>query len=136
MAEALLLKGDLEGAKRYAASAVSLMSQVDSGELQSRRSWFEVLPACEAWLRDDITESTRSAQDLERSLSGRAGVDRNALTTSLGYWYLALGQRRAAEQMFSRLPDTAAAFITSPFWRRSTANQSRSASTSPRSRLR
>jgi tetratricopeptide (TPR) repeat protein len=106
MAEALLLRGDLDGARRYAADAVSLVSQLDSGDMQSRRSWFDVLPACEAWLRDDVVESSRIAQDLEATLSQRAGADRSALTTSLGYWYLALGQRRAAERMFLRLPDT------------------------------
>lgn len=106
MAESLLLGGDLEGVKRFAASAVSLVSQLDSGELRSRRSWFDILPACEAWLRNDVTESARIAQNLEATLSQRADADRNALTTSLGYWYLALGQRRASERMFLRLPDT------------------------------
>ena len=88
-------------------SAVSLASQTDSGELGTRLSWFDVLPACEAWLRDDVATSARIAGELEATLGQRASVDRNALATSLGYWYLALGQRRAAERMFLRLSDTA-----------------------------
>ena len=104
LAEALFLKGDLEGARRHAVSAANLASQFDSDELQSRRSWLEILPACEAWLADDATRSAKIARDLESTLSQRPGPDRQALTTSLGYLYLALGQRLAAERMFLRLP--------------------------------
>jgi hypothetical protein len=104
LAEALFLKGDLEGARRHAVSAANLASQFDSDELQSRRSWLEILPACEAWLADDATRSAKIARDLEGTLSQRLGPDRQALTTSLGYLYLALGQRLAAERMFLRLP--------------------------------
>ena len=107
MAEALLLKGDLDGARRYAADAVTLASQMESGELQSRRSWFDLLPACEAWLRDDAPTSARLAGALEATLSQREGAERNAVATSLGYWYMALGQQRAAERVFLRLPDAA-----------------------------
>jgi tetratricopeptide (TPR) repeat protein len=106
LAEAMFLKGDLEGARRHAVSAASLASQLDSGELQSRRSWFEILPVCEAWLADDVAKSATMARALEATLSQRHGTDRHALTTSLGYLYLGLGQRLAAERMFLRLPDT------------------------------
>jgi tetratricopeptide (TPR) repeat protein len=106
MAESLLLQGDLEGAKRHAAKAASLVSHLDSGEMYSRRSWLDVLGACEAWLRDDVSASARMAGELQTSLPRRVGMDRNALTTALGYWYLALGQRQVAEQMFSRLPES------------------------------
>jgi Tetratricopeptide repeat len=106
LAEALFLKGDLEGARRHAVSAANLASQFGSGELQSRRSWLEILPACEAWLADDVARSAGMARDLEATLSQRHGPDRQALTTSLGYLYLALGQRLAAERMFLRLPET------------------------------
>ncbi len=104
LAEALLLNGDMKRARQYAASAVSLVSQLDSGDMQARLSWFEILPACEAWLRDDGAEATRIAQNLEETLTRRAGADRETLTTSLGYTYLALGHRRAAERMFRALP--------------------------------
>ena len=46
------------------------------------------------------------AGELEATLSQRHGAARQALTTSLGYLYLALGQRIPAERMFRRLPDT------------------------------
>jgi tetratricopeptide (TPR) repeat protein len=107
MAESLLLAGDLDGARRYAADAVNLASEMESGELQSRRSWFDVLPACEAWLRDDVSSSARIASELEATLTKRDAPDRHALATSLGYLYMALGQRRAAERVFTRLPEAA-----------------------------
>jgi tetratricopeptide (TPR) repeat protein len=106
LAEALFLKGDLEGARRHAVSAANLASRFDSDELQSRRSWLEILPACEAWLADDVARSARMARELEATLAQRHGPDRQALTASLGYLYLALGQRLAAERMFHRLPET------------------------------
>ena len=104
LAEALFLKGDHDGAQDYAVRAANIASQLGSGELQSRKSWLEVIPACRAWLRDDIDEAVRIAHELEATLPLRDGPDREALTTSLGYSYLALGQRRAAERMFQRLP--------------------------------
>ena len=107
MAEALLLKGDLYGARRYAADAVTLASQMESGETRAggHGSTF-----CRRARRGCATTCRRRRGSGARSrptLSQREGAERNAVATSLGHRYMALGQQRAAERVFLRLPDVA-----------------------------
>jgi tetratricopeptide (TPR) repeat protein len=107
LAESLFLQGDLKGSEEYAVRAASQISDRDPGDLQSRRSWLEILPACKAWLRDDVGEALRIVDDLESTLTERHGADRDAMSTALGYMYLALGRRQAADRTFRRLPQSA-----------------------------
>ncbi len=104
LAEALFLQGDLKGSEEYAVRAAGQVSDTDSGDLQSQRSWLAILPACKAWLRDDVREALRIVDALESTLVERHGADRDAMTTSLGYMYLALGRRHAADRAFRKLP--------------------------------
>ena len=107
LAEALFLQGDLAGAEKYAERAAAQVSEKDPAVLQSRRSWMTILPACKAWLRDDVQGTLGMINDLESKLGERHGADREAMTTSVGYMYLALGLRDAAERVVRRSPQSA-----------------------------
>jgi tetratricopeptide (TPR) repeat protein len=104
LAEALFRHGDLAQARQYATRAADLAASLDLGELQGRATWLQMFPACEAWIRNDLVTAGRIATELEHGLSTRIGTERDVLTTNLGYFYLTLGQQRAAERMFERLP--------------------------------
>jgi tetratricopeptide (TPR) repeat protein len=104
LAEAQLLEGNLRGARENAIRAGIMATQHDPVELQERAAWLPLYPACEAWLKDDVRAALRLANGVEASLGGRPSAEREALTLGLGYFYLTLGQIRAAEQMFERLP--------------------------------
>jgi tetratricopeptide (TPR) repeat protein len=103
LAEAMVLRGDLEGSEEYAVRAAAQISETDPQDMQSRRSWLAILPACKAWLRDDIRGALRAVEELELTLPSRQGADRQAMLTSIAYMYLALGRRAAAEHMLREL---------------------------------
>jgi tetratricopeptide (TPR) repeat protein len=104
LAEALFLKGDFEGARDYAAHAADLASKMDAGELRRNKLWLQILPACEAWLQNDVPRAVRLASELDSDWSHRPVAERDALALGLGYVYLTLGHLDRAELTFRRLP--------------------------------
>lgn len=100
-AHALLTwQGDKERASTFVRRAEPLASRAALADRPAWGAWLTALPAFHAWATGDSRTALDRLAPLERRLDLSLGRERDALATTVGFSYLALGRRQHAERAF------------------------------------
>lgn len=98
-------RGDGAAAAPLIGRSRELLSTEESAEPRLL-AWIMARPAFERWLAGDATGAGREIAAIERALGTRRPREREELSTSIAFSYLALGQVRRAEQALAATPKT------------------------------
>lgn len=96
----------LTSAGRDAAAAVfvkraeGLASPETARDRPSMSAWIAGLPVFLRWSAGDGAEAGRMLATLERTMNQKLGLERDALSTTIGFAYSAMGRRADAERTF------------------------------------
>lgn len=93
---------DNDRAGRFLQRSRQLASREAIAERPDVAAWLQALPVFLSWKEGDIPSTTRAIESLEARLETGTRGQRDALTTAIGFSYLALGRLRRAERVFRR----------------------------------
>jgi tetratricopeptide (TPR) repeat protein len=77
-----------------------LTSQETERDRPSMSAWMSGLPVFLRWRAGDAAEAARILDALERTMNQKLGLERDALSTTIGFAHLAMGRRAEAERAF------------------------------------
>jgi len=102
-AHALLVwKGDAVSSAPYVRRAQQLVSATTATDRPSWTAWINGLPIFAAWIKGDRQAALAQVAQLERTLDGRLGSERDAFAAAVGFGYLAFGKIHRAEVALRR----------------------------------
>lgn len=102
-AHALLVwKGDAVSSAPYIRRAQELVSAKTATERPMWTAWISGLPVFASWIAGDRRQALDRLAQLDRTLDGRLGSERDAFAGTVGFGYLAFGKIHRAESALRR----------------------------------
>jgi tetratricopeptide (TPR) repeat protein len=92
-------------ARPYALRARALLTPETLEADPDGGSWVLLFPATECWLRGNVQEAENELSQVAQVVSSLSTKTRDSYREVLGFSYLALGNLKAAEQLFEDLSD-------------------------------